>query len=129
MTVKAETSEDHGFVSQRRTALGLLTCAYLLSVADRMILSVLFEPIKAEFGLSDTQLGLLGGLTFALFYATLGVPLAKYADRNDRRRLIAACLILFSAMTALSGLAAGFVMLVFFRIMVGVGEAGVNPAS
>lgn len=115
--------------NDRRIGLGLLFAAYMLSVTDRMILSVLFEPIKAEFNLSDTQLGLLGGLTFALFYASLGVPLAKYADRNDRRRLIAACLILFSAMTAMSGLAASFVMLVVFRIFVGVGEAGVNPAS
>ena len=116
-------------IKDRRIGLGLLFAAYMLSVTDRMILSVLFEPIKAEFHLSDTQLGLLGGLTFALFYATLGVPLAKYADRNDRRRLIAACLILFSAMTAMSGLAASFLMLVVFRIFVGVGEAGVNPAS
>lgn len=101
----------------------------MLSVTDRMILSVLFQPIKAEFDLTDTQLGLLGGLTFALFYATLGVPLAKLADRGDRRRLIAVCLILFSVMTAMSGLATGFLMLVVFRIFVGVGEAGVNPAS
>jgi len=114
---------------ERRIALGLLTAAYMLSVTDRMIVSVLFEPIKTEFALSDTQLGLLGGLTFALFYATLGVPLAKYADRNNRTRLIAACLILFSATTALSGLATGFLMLVALRILVGVGEAGVNPAS
>lgn len=115
--------------NERRVALGLLMAAYMLSVTDRMILSVLFEPIKQEFALTDTQLGLLGGFTFALFYATLGVPLAKYADRNDRKRLIAACLILFSAMTALSGLATGFLTLVVLRILVGVGEAGVNPAS
>ncbi|MEO0550772.1 MAG: MFS transporter [Pseudomonadota bacterium] len=115
--------------TDRRVALGLLMAAFTLSIADRMILSVLFEPIKAEFDLSDTQLGLLGGLTFALFYATLGVPLAKYADKNDRRRLIAACLILFSIMTALSGFATAFLMLVILRIFVAVGEAGVNPAS
>lgn len=115
--------------TDRRVALGLLMAAFTLSIADRMILSVLFEPIKAEFDLSDTQLGLLGGLTFALFYATLGVPLAKYADKNDRRRLIAACLILFSIMTAFSGLATAFLMLVLLRIFVAVGEAGVNPAS
>lgn len=114
---------------ERRVALALLFAAYTLSIADRMILSVLFEPLKAEFNLSDTQLGLLGGLTFALFYATLGVPIAKYADSHDRRPLIAACLLLFSLMTAASGLATGFAMLVLFRILVGVGEAGVNPAS
>jgi predicted MFS family arabinose efflux permease len=116
-------------LADRRVALGLLMAAYMLSVTDRMILSVLFDPIKAEFTLTNTQLGLLGGLTFSLFYATLGVPLAKYADRNDRRRLIAACLILFSFMTAMSGLATGFLMLIIFRTLVGVGEAGVNPAS
>ncbi len=125
----ASRNTDDSHRNDRRIALGLLTTAYMLSVTDRMILSVLFEPIKAEFNLSDTQLGLLGGLTFALFYATMGVPLAKYADRNDRRRLIAASLILFSAMTAMSGLATGFIMLVLFRVFVGVGEAGVNPAS
>ncbi len=131
MSIATQNQGPHPDVrpGDRRTALGLLMAAYMLSVTDRMILSVLFDPIKAEFSLTNTQLGLLGGLTFSLFYATLGVPLAKYADRNDRRRLIAACLILFSAMTAMSGLASGFLMLIIFRILVGVGEAGVNPAS
>lgn len=113
----------------RLVALGLLTAAFMLSTADRIIISVLFEPIKAEFGLSDTQLGLLGGLTFGIFYALFGIPLAKYADRNDRRPLIAVCLLLFSLMTAVSGLAAGFVTLALCRILVAVGEAGINPAS
>lgn len=113
----------------RLVALSLLTAAFMLSTVDRIILSVLFEPIKAEFNLSDTQLGLLGGLTFGVFYAVLGIPLAQYADRNDRRPLIALCLILFSVMTALSGLAAGFLTLALCRILVAVGEAGVNPAS
>jgi predicted MFS family arabinose efflux permease len=113
----------------RLGALGLLAAAFMLSTVDRMILSVLFEPIKAEFQLSDTQLGLLGGLTFGVFYALMGIPLAKYADRNDRRPLIVVCLLLFSVMTALSGLAAGFLTLALCRILVAVGEAGVNPAS
>lgn len=113
----------------RLVALALLTTAFMLSTVDRIILSVLFEPIKAEFNLSDTQLGLLGGLTFGVFYAVLGIPLGRYADRNDRRPLIALSLILFSVMTALSGLAAGFLTLALCRILVAVGEAGVNPAS
>jgi len=113
----------------RLLALGLLTIAFMLSTVDRIIVSVLFEPIKDEFSLSDTQLGLLGGLTFGVFYAVLGIPLARYADRNDRRPLIAACFILFSMMTAVSGLAAGFVTLALCRVLVAVGEAGVNPAS
>lgn len=113
----------------RLVALGLLTAAFMLSTVDRIILSVLFEPIKAEFSLTDTQLGLLGGLTFGIFYAIMGIPLARYADRNDRRPLIAVCLLLFSVMTAMSGLAAGFLTLALCRILVAVGEAGVNPAS
>ena len=94
-----------------------------------MILSILFPDIKAEFGLSDSQLGLLGGLSFALFYATLGLPIARLADRYNRKIIIAACLAIFSLMTALSGWAAGFISLLIFRVGVGIGEAGVNPAS
>ena len=94
-----------------------------------MIPSVLFEPIRVEFGASDTQMGLLGGLSFALFYATLGVPIARLADQKDRRLIIVLSLGLFSLMTAMSGLASGFVMLFLLRIGVGIGEAGVNPAS
>ncbi len=109
--------------------LSLLLLAYTLSMCDRMILSILFPDIKAEFGLSDTQLGLLGGLSFALFYATMGLPIAKLSDQYSRKWIIIASLVIFSLMTALSGLAGGFISLLVFRIAVGVGEAGVNPAS
>ena len=112
-----------------RTALSMLVLAYTLSITDRMILSILFPDIKAEFGVSDTQLGLLGGLSFALFYATLGIPIARLSDQYSRKWIIAACLALFSLMTLLSGWATGFIMLLLLRIGVGVGEAGVNPAS
>ena len=111
------------------TALLLLVSAYTLSITDRMILTVLFEPIRLEFGVSDTQMGLLGGLSFALFYATLGIPIARAADRGNRKLIIVASLVVFSLMTALSGLAVGFVMLLLLRIGVGIGEAGVSPAS
>ncbi len=113
----------------RATALGLLTAAYAFSMTDRLILSILFEPLKAEFSLSDTQLGFLGGLSFAVFYATIGVPIARLADRSNRTRIIVLSLLLFSLMTTLSGLAVSFAMLVILRMLVGVGEAGVNPAS
>ena len=109
--------------------LGLLFLAYTFSFVDRQILSILFEPIKAEMGLSDTQLGFLGGLAFALFYATLGIPIAMLADRGVRTRIITASLVVFSAMTALCGFAQNFWHLALARIGVGVGEAGVNPAS
>tara|TARA_B110000090_G_scaffold178353_1_gene202028 strand:+ start:4062 stop:5429 length:1368 start_codon:yes stop_codon:yes gene_type:complete len=112
-----------------RTTLTLLVLAYTLSICDRMILSILFPDIKAEFGLSDTQLGLLGGLSFALFYATMGLPIARLSDQYSRKRIIVASLTIFSLMTAFSGLAAGFISLLLLRIGVGIGEAGVNPAS
>jgi MFS family permease len=112
-----------------RTTLTLLVLAYTLSISDRMILSILFPDIKAEFGLSDTQLGLLGGISFALFYATMGLPIARLSDQYSRKRIIISSLVIFSLMTAFSGLAAGFISLLLFRIGVGIGEAGVNPAS
>jgi MFS family permease len=112
-----------------RRALLLLVLAYTVSISDRMILSILFPDIKAEFGLSDAQLGLLGGLSFALFYATMGLPIARLSDQFSRKRIIIASLVIFSLMTALSGWATGFITLLLFRIGVGIGEAGVNPAS
>lgn len=112
-----------------RTALTLLVLAYTLSISDRMILSILFPDIKAEFGLSDAQLGLLGGISFALFYATMGLPIARLSDQYSRKRIIIASLLVFSVMTALGGVATGFISLLLFRIGVGIGEAGVNPAS
>ena len=112
-----------------RTTLTLLMLAYTLSMCDRMILSILLPDIKAEFGLTDTQLGFLGGISFALFYATMGLPIAKLSDQYSRKRIIIASLIIFSIMTALGGMATGFISLLVFRIGVGIGEAGVNPAS
>lgn len=112
-----------------RKTLALLLLAYALSFTDRMILSILFPDIKADLGLSDTQLGLLGGLSFALFYATLGIPIARLSDQYNRKLIIICSVVVFSLMTAFSGLANGFIMLLLLRIGVGVGEAGVNPAS
>ena len=112
-----------------RSTLTLLILAFALSMCDRVILSILFPDIKAEFGLSDTQLGLLGGISFALFYAVMGLPIARLSDQYSRKWIIIASLVIFSVMTAFSGLSAGFISLLLFRIGVGIGEAGVNPAS
>lgn len=112
-----------------RSTLTFLVLAFALSMCDRVILSILFPEIQAEFGLSDTQLGLLGGVSFALFYATLGIPIARLSDEHNRKWIIICSLIVFSLMTALSGLSTGFIGLLLFRIGVGIGEAGVNPAS
>jgi len=106
--------------------LGLVS---MFNYIDRTVLSILQEPIKRELGLSDAQLGLLTGLAFALFYATLSLPIARLADRRNRRNIITASLSLWSGMTALSGLAAGFGSLLAFRIGVALGEAGSVPAS
>lgn len=110
-------------------ALGLLTAVSFFNYMDRMVLAVLLEPIKAELGLSDGQLGLLSGLAFAAFYATLGIPLARLADRTARVPLLAACVALWSLMTAATGAARGFGTLFAARMGVGVGEAGCVPAA
>ena len=112
-----------------RSTLTLLILAFALSMCDRVILSILFPDIKSEFGLSDTQLGLLGGISFALFYAVMGIPIARLSDQYSRKWIIISSLVIFSLMTAFSGLSAGFISLLLFRIGVGIGEAGVNPAS
>ncbi len=115
--------------SYRIYVLGLLLAVYLFSFLDRQILSVLLEAIKQEFQLTDTQLGLLGGMAFALFYSTLGIPIAWMADRYNRRNIIAIAMALWSAMTALCSMATGFISLFLARVGVGVGESGGMPPS
>jgi MFS family permease len=109
--------------------VAVLCVAYTLSFVDRMILALLVEPIKRDLGVSDTQIGLLHGFAFAIFYTTLGLPIARLADRTDRRRLIAAGVAFWSAMTALCGFARGFWELFLARVGVGVGEAALSPAA
>lgn len=113
----------------RHYVLAILVLGYVINVVDRTVMGILIQPIKVEFGLSDTQLGFLGGLAFALFYATLGIPIAALADRTSRTKVLAAALVLWSAMTALCGLAVGFYTLLLARIGTAVGEAGGSPPS
>ena len=114
---------------QRGYTLFLLVLVFTSSHVDRQIVAILQEPIKHAFGISDTQLGLLTGVMFALFYATLGMPMAMWADRHNRRNLITFSITLWSGMTALCGAALQFWQLLIARIGVGVGEAGSNPPS
>ena len=107
----------------------MLFLGYVVNFVDRSILSLLLEPIKQELLLNDTQLGLLGGLAFALFYTTLGIPIAALADRSNRVRILSIAMIVWSAMTALCGFAQNFLTLLLARIGVGVGEAGASPPS
>jgi MFS family permease len=109
--------------------LFILVIGYVINVVDRTIMGILIEPIRHEFSLSDTQLGLLGGIAFALFYATLGIPIASLADRTSRTKVLAAALILWSAMTALCGAAVSYATLLAARIGTSVGEAGGSPPS
>jgi predicted MFS family arabinose efflux permease len=113
----------------RYYVLGLLLTVGVCSWVDRQILAILLEPIKQEFHFSDTQLGLLGGVAFGLFYATVGLPVAWLADRFNRRNIIAIALGLWSTMTVLCGLAVGFWSLFLARMGVGIGEAGGSPPS
>ena len=113
----------------RNYALAVLFLGYVINFIDRSILSILLEPIKLELELTDTQLGLLGGLAFALFYATLGIPIAALADRWSRVKVLSISMIIWSAMTALCGMAGSFITLLIARVGVGVGEAGASPPS
>lgn len=107
----------------------ILAITYTLAYIDRTIIGLLIEPIRTDFGIGDTQVSLLGGAAFALFYVLMGLPLGRLADRINRRNLIIAGMIIWSAMTAACGLASSFWHLFFARIWVGVGEATLTPAA
>ncbi|PEQ11766.1 hypothetical protein B2G71_15040 [Novosphingobium sp. PC22D] len=109
--------------------VGLLALVNAVNLMDRLVFSVMMPAIKAELQLSDTQLGLLSGFAFAALYATLGIPIAAYADRSVRRNIVGAALIIWSAMTALCGLAQNLLHLTLARVGVGIGEAGCLPPS
>ena len=107
----------------------MLVVVYTFNFIDRQILAILLPAIKNEFAVDDRVLGFLAGSAFALFYATLGIPIALIADRSNRRNLIALALAVWSGMTALSGFATNIFYLVLARIGVGVGEAGCSPPA
>ena len=113
----------------RRYVLTILVIAYTFNFIDRQILGILVEPIRLELGVSDTAMGLLTGLGFALFYTLLGIPIARYADRANRRNLIAVAVGIWSVFTAAQGLAQNYWQLLAYRIGVGVGEAGCSPPA
>lgn len=112
-----------------RYVLGMLAFVSVINSLDRSLWSVLVIPVKADLQLSDTQLGVLGGFAFALFYATVGLPLARLADRRKRVSILSICAALWSAATATCGIAQSFVTMFLARVGVGVGEAGCLPSS
>lgn len=113
----------------RRYALVVLAVVYMFNFVDRQILSILLPAIRDEFQVGDTVLGLLTGTAFALFYVILGIPIARLADRVNRRNLIALAVAVWSGMTALSGFAANIWQLTLARVGVGIGEAGCSPPA
>ncbi len=115
--------------SARRYSLAVLVIVYTFNFIDRQILAILLPAIKAEFLVDDWVLGFLVGTSFAVFYATLGMPIALLADRWNRRNIVAAALAIWSVMTALSGIAANVGQLALARIGVGIGEAGCSPPA
>jgi MFS family permease len=115
--------------TSRYYVLVLLTLIYGLNFLDRTIFNVLIEPIKREFQLSDTAMGLLAGFGFVLFYSALGMPVARFADRANRRNIVAIAFAFWSAMTALCGMAQSVTVLALARIGVGIGESAGTPAS
>jgi len=107
----------------------ILTLAYVFSFIDRQILSLLVQPIRADLGISDTQMSLLQGLAFGIFYTLLGIPIGRLADRRSRRGIIAAGVTIWCLMTAACGLAKNFPQLFLARIGIGIGEAALNPSA
>ena len=109
--------------------VAVLMFAYMVSFIDRQILSLLVQPIKRDLGVTDTEIGLLAGFAFAIFYSVLGVPIARLADRTNRKILISVGVVLWSLMTAACGLTKTFWHLFLARVGVGVGEATLSPAA
>ena len=125
------TTPDPDAVSSgyRTYVLVALAVVGFMCAVDRVVISMFMEPIKKEFGLSDTELGLLTGLAFSVMGGLASVPLARWADRGSRKWIIGGSFVAWTLMTAASGAAAGFVQLFAARIGVGIGEAGCIPAT
>ncbi|XOV84858.1 MAG: spinster family MFS transporter [bacterium] len=114
---------------QARYALFVLSLAYAFNYIDRQLIVILQESIKADLGFADWQLGLLSGFAFAIFYTLVGVPIARYADRGNRRNIISIAVATWSVMTAACGMVGNFWQMFLVRIGVGVGEAGCSPPA
>jgi predicted MFS family arabinose efflux permease len=129
MTDSTAAFAGYGDKTYRGYVLGALLVVYTFNFIDRIIVGIIQEPIKAEFGLTDFQLGLLGGPAFAILYTLLGIPIARFAERHNRMTILSICLALWSLMTAACGFAASYAHLLVARIGVSVGEAGCTPPA
>ncbi|MDP3816406.1 MFS transporter, partial [Pseudomonas sp.] len=124
-------NKNNGYPSSARAwaTVAILMLAYVLSFIDRQILNLLVGPIRRDLMISDTQMSLLMGLSFALFYTLCGIPLGRLADTRNRRWLIAIGVLFWSAATAACGMARLYWQFLICRIGVGVGEAALSPAA
>ncbi len=129
MTAGSEAAPSAAASGDRWYVLGVLTAVYALNIADRFSISTLIEPIRQELKLSDGGVAALTGVALGVFYVTIGIPVAAFADRANRRNILAVSLGLWSAMTAACGLAANSLQLLLARFGVGIGEAGGTPPS
>lgn len=118
-----------GAKGYRAYVLTMMLVVYTFNFIDRTVISIVQEPIKNEFGLDDFQLGLLGGPAFAVLYTFLGIPIARLAERSNRVTILSSCLAIWSAFTALCGLAGGYLQLLGARVGVSIGEAGCTPPA
>jgi MFS family permease len=129
-TAQPAPSEQPEFSpAYRNGVLWLLVVAYTFNFIDRTIISTIATAIKEDLQLTDLQIGWLTGLSFALLYTTLGIPIARLAERSNRVNIIAIAIVVWSAFTALCGTATSYLQLLLYRIGVGVGEAGLNPPA
>jgi MFS family permease len=135
VTVEAEAAAGiapthQGFSAREKGWMLFLMFLMMASnYVDRSIIRILAQPIKAEFHLSDFQVGILGGFSFAMLYMILGIPVARLAERKSRVNIITIAVVIWSLMTALCGLATNYLQLLLFRVGVGVGESGAAPPS
>jgi predicted MFS family arabinose efflux permease len=118
-----------GSKNYRAYVLGALLVVYTFNFIDRVVIGIIQEPIKVEFGLTDFQLGLLGGPAFAILYTLLGIPIARFAERHDRMTVLSVCVGLWSLMTAACGFAVNYASLFAARVGVSIGEAGCTPPA
>lgn len=116
-------------VTYRNYLLVLLTIIMVFNYVDRLALGLMMQDIKTDLALSDTQLGFLTGIAFALFYAVMGIPIARWADRGNRVTIISATAAVWSAAVALCGAASNFAQMLVVRVCVAVGEAGCHPPA
>jgi MFS family permease len=126
---KAPAAKPFFSEGYKRLVLALLVSAYTFNFIDRTIIATIGQAIKVDLKITDFQLGLLGGLYFALLYTLLGIPIARFAERFSRVNIIAGAIVIWSGFTALCGTAGSFAMLAAYRFGVGVGEAGLSPPA